>query len=78
MADRSKSAKKNGRATEVNYDKLNSEELRDQASQSLADFAMGKIDTDEMNARARKSTERARAIRRAGTNPRKSREGGKQ
>ena len=38
---------------------LSVEELRDQASQSLADFAMGKVNADEMNARARKATKRA-------------------
>jgi hypothetical protein len=68
MTDAPKSAKRTrrGPSTTPDYDKLSLDQLRDQASQSLADFAMGKIDTDEMNARARKATKRARAIRQDG------------
>jgi len=64
VTDAPKSPKRRRRApsTSPDHDKLSLDQLRDQASQSLADFAMGKIDTDEMNARARKATKRARDI----------------
>jgi hypothetical protein len=39
-------------------------ELRDEASQDLADFAMGNITADELNARAHQANERMDAIKR--------------
>ena len=68
MTDAPKRVKqlRRGQSATPDYDKLSLDQLQNQASQSLADFAMGKIDTDEMNARARKATKRARAIRREG------------